>query len=283
MYNEELDTFLLVAKMGSFSKAAEKMYISRNAVMQQINLLEKQTDLTLFIRTTHGVKLTNAGKVFLQQIQKFKELANNINETMQKYQNTISIGTGFLNRSNLIEKYWLNFQKLYPNEKIDFIDIQNYEFIPDNIQLIEGVLSNKPFIRQGFKFQKITTIPYAIAVPRNSKLVLKDKIDLSDLENQTILLPDNSIYNFDSKIIQQLATQSNTHIEYFSKFDTALISKIQLQDKLIFLPKYLHTIFPEESVKPTSLSVTADYGIFYKDTSNEITQNFIHFLTQLSH
>ncbi|KRL88214.1 helix-turn-helix domain-containing protein [Lactobacillus kalixensis] len=70
MYNEQLDTFISIAESGSFSKTTEQMFISRNAVMQQINLLEKNTDLTLFIRTTHGVKLTAAGKIFLQQTKK---------------------------------------------------------------------------------------------------------------------------------------------------------------------------------------------------------------------
>ena len=57
---------------------------------------------------------------------------------MQKYKNTIHIGTGFLNQPNLIPLHWRDFQKESPNAKIDFIDISNYEKIPDQIQIIEG-------------------------------------------------------------------------------------------------------------------------------------------------
>lgn len=42
MYNHQLDAFLQVADLGSFSKAAEAMYISAPAVIQQINLLESR-------------------------------------------------------------------------------------------------------------------------------------------------------------------------------------------------------------------------------------------------
>lgn len=38
MYNPQLDTFLLVADAGSFSKAAEQAYITPTAIMKQINL-----------------------------------------------------------------------------------------------------------------------------------------------------------------------------------------------------------------------------------------------------
>ena len=45
MYNHQLDTFIQVADMGSFSKAAEAMFISATAVMKQINLLESSLEV----------------------------------------------------------------------------------------------------------------------------------------------------------------------------------------------------------------------------------------------
>lgn len=40
MYNPQLDTFICVVEAGSFSKAADKLYISLPAVIKQINSLE---------------------------------------------------------------------------------------------------------------------------------------------------------------------------------------------------------------------------------------------------
>ncbi len=40
MYNHLLDTFIKVTDAGSFNKAAEELFISPNAIMKQINLLE---------------------------------------------------------------------------------------------------------------------------------------------------------------------------------------------------------------------------------------------------
>ena len=50
MYNHQLDTFIQVADAGSFSKAAEEMFISSTAVMKQINLLESSLEVQLFNR-----------------------------------------------------------------------------------------------------------------------------------------------------------------------------------------------------------------------------------------
>ena len=41
MYNTQLDTFLKVAELGSFNKAADALYITPPAVTKQINLLEE--------------------------------------------------------------------------------------------------------------------------------------------------------------------------------------------------------------------------------------------------
>lgn len=62
MYNPQIETFVKVADAGSFSKAAEQMYISPTAVIKQINLLENDLNLQLFIRTHRGLTLTRAGE-----------------------------------------------------------------------------------------------------------------------------------------------------------------------------------------------------------------------------
>ena len=50
MYNPQLETFIVVADMGSFNKAAEALYITPPAVTKQINLLENDLGLQLFNR-----------------------------------------------------------------------------------------------------------------------------------------------------------------------------------------------------------------------------------------
>ena len=62
MYNPQLDTFICVIEAGSFSRAAEKLYISAPAVMKQINFLENSLSLQLFERTHRGLVVTEAGK-----------------------------------------------------------------------------------------------------------------------------------------------------------------------------------------------------------------------------
>lgn len=62
MYDPHLDVFLQVAELGSFSRAAEALFISAPAVIKQISLLEDRIGVKLFRRTHQGAALTEAGK-----------------------------------------------------------------------------------------------------------------------------------------------------------------------------------------------------------------------------
>ena len=69
MNDHWLETFIRVADLGSFNKAAEKEFISTTAVAQQIRLLEKEVGFSLFSRKNTGVQLTEGGKDFYETAQ----------------------------------------------------------------------------------------------------------------------------------------------------------------------------------------------------------------------
>jgi DNA-binding transcriptional LysR family regulator len=61
----QLRTFVTVAERGSFTRAAEDLYVAQQAVSQQIKALESALGVTLVRRTSRRVELTPAGEVFL--------------------------------------------------------------------------------------------------------------------------------------------------------------------------------------------------------------------------
>lgn len=80
MVSPQLLTFIVVAKSGSFSKAAETMYVSPTAVMKQVDLLEKRPGVTLFKRTNHGLILTDASISILNDAKYLVDYATRAEE-----------------------------------------------------------------------------------------------------------------------------------------------------------------------------------------------------------
>ena len=69
MENEYIKTFLTTAKLSSFSKASQALYLTPNAVKKRITSFEKELGVTLFMRTNRGVQLTKAGELLYCECQ----------------------------------------------------------------------------------------------------------------------------------------------------------------------------------------------------------------------
>lgn len=76
MTDTQIDAFLAVVQFGSFTKAAESLFISEPALSRSILLLEKELGCTLIERKRGGrlQALTPAGKQFVQIADRWKIL-----------------------------------------------------------------------------------------------------------------------------------------------------------------------------------------------------------------
>lgn len=103
MYNKHLETFICVADLGSFSKAADALYISSTAVIKQINLLEQELNLQLFDRTHRGITLTKAGRFVYGDakylIQYSKDSLTRAQNAMQSEEKVVRIGSSLMTPS----------------------------------------------------------------------------------------------------------------------------------------------------------------------------------------
>ena len=70
MILRHINYFLAVAKHGSFTKAANSLYVSQPALSQQIKQLEETLGAALFDRSGRKVRLTDAGEVYADYAQR---------------------------------------------------------------------------------------------------------------------------------------------------------------------------------------------------------------------
>src|SRR5919205_876423 len=61
----QLECFLAVARLGNLSRAAEEMFLTQPTLTARVKALEEEVGDELFVRTSRGMRLTDAGKEFL--------------------------------------------------------------------------------------------------------------------------------------------------------------------------------------------------------------------------
>lgn len=65
-----LKTFVTAAQLGSFSRAAEVLYVTQSTVTTRIRELERELECTLFEREGRGVRLSEHGRIFVRYAQR---------------------------------------------------------------------------------------------------------------------------------------------------------------------------------------------------------------------
>src|SRR5258708_15870165 len=74
----ELQVFLTVAKEGSFSRAAERLYRTQPAVSLTIRKLEDSLEQPLFVRGSRPVRLTDAGTLLKDYAERLLNLRDEV-------------------------------------------------------------------------------------------------------------------------------------------------------------------------------------------------------------
>jgi len=122
---DDLSAFLIVAREGSFTKAAAKLGVSQSALSYTIRELEARLKLRLLTRTTRSVSPTAAGERLLRNVgPRLEEIETELEalgELREKPAGTIRITTlEFAADSILIPKL-AKLLRAYPDIKVEIV------------------------------------------------------------------------------------------------------------------------------------------------------------------
>ena len=127
---EWVQSFITVAEQGSLSKAASELGTSQPTLSRQMAALEQRIEMTLFDRSTQGLKLTDAGSKLIESSEEMKRAAEQFNRTATGAITSIE-GSIRISANEIIGLYYLpeiisEFHQLYPQVQVE-IEISNSE------------------------------------------------------------------------------------------------------------------------------------------------------------
>lgn len=125
MFNHNLTAFVYAIDSGSFTKAADKLFITPTAVMKQINSLESHLDLKLIERTSQGVRLTPAGEVIYRDAKFLfdfsKRSIENAKQAANVHDKTFRVGTSLLYPAKAFMDLWYKVSGQFPDYKLHLV------------------------------------------------------------------------------------------------------------------------------------------------------------------
>jgi DNA-binding transcriptional LysR family regulator len=144
---QQLTYFLAAAEHGSFSAAAESLFMAQPSLSEQIRRLEAELGVALFARGGRGLQLTEAGRLFRPHAERAvgaaQEAAESVREVRDITGGTVAFGTFGSAHHYLLAGLLQDFRTQFPNVRVRAIG-QNSAEVADAVrdgQLEAGLIA----------------------------------------------------------------------------------------------------------------------------------------------
>ena len=287
MYNPQLTTFISVAENGSFTKAADALFITPTAVMKQINTLEERLGITLFDRTNHGLQLTEAGKSFLQDAKYIIDYLDRAIEKAREIDNkdkvqSIRIGTSIMTPAKFLLDVWAEIQKFNPYLKIELIPFENTPInsveilknLGKHIDIVAGLYDDNFLKERCCQAAHLYDKQLLFAIPVTNPLCSKRKIELADLKGQKVLLIRKNWNEYIDDLREDL-TASGVTIEEFEMFNLNAYNRAVQENVPIITVEGWEDVHPLLKIVPADWEYRIPFGILYSPTPSKQVKDFI--------
>lgn len=125
--------FYETARLGSFSAAAQQLYVSQSAISQCIQQLETDLGVQLFIRTRKGVSLTSEGKILFTKVESaissIEQGESQLNRLRHLEAGELKIAAGDTITKHFLLQYLERFHVLYPDIRIEMANSYSSQMV----------------------------------------------------------------------------------------------------------------------------------------------------------
>ncbi len=190
----KLEVFNAVIEAGSFSRAAERLYLTQSAVSQHIQDLEASLGARLFERRARGVELTSAGQVLQDYtrciLNLLAEAQNAVTNVEQLSSGQIRVGATPGAGGYLVPEWMQSFRERYPRLTIALTTDVTAEIVTRilsralDIGFVEGEIDDQT----GLETLELQAIPQYVVIGRTHPWYGRQAIAVRELDGQPLVI-----------------------------------------------------------------------------------------------
>lgn len=197
METRTLGNFIIVAEEKSLRRAAQRLHMTQPALSRQIQALEEEIGIPLFVRTTNGMEITPAGEALLHHARNIKteiELAKkSVLLTGMEKRQKLNIGVGSSTVFNVIPEILERFSSLHPevdlilhtaNEEVHVEALRQGKLL---LAFSRGVHRASEGDSMGIVYEEVLSEPMLIALHKDHPLASRAVICVDDLRNELLI------------------------------------------------------------------------------------------------
>jgi DNA-binding transcriptional LysR family regulator len=242
----KLHVFSRVADAGSFSAAAERLYMTQPAVSQHIQDLEAALGVQLFQRGRRGVVLTPDGRVLQSYARRLLQLAAEAESVVTNpsalASGQIAIGATPGVSTYLLPRWMHEFSQHYPHLRVALHTATTPEIAAQlsagkiDLGFIEGEIDDAQAGR--LETQVVCEVPQLMLVGPKSELWRRERIVASELDGQAFVMrqPGSQSRRWLDHLLRERAVTPRIVAEFDNP--EAIKRSVQAGASIAVLPKY---------------------------------------------
>lgn len=299
MHFDTLNEFIELGNCLSFSKAAQKLYVSQPTLSGHITELEKTIGAKLVTRE-RPVRLTAAGRLFYQNANTLVELYSETVEACRGLEAsnetgslTIKMAYAFETIKTPMRKLIASFRKEHPSIDVTVISGETGNLLDDlNLGRINCGFFSTSFDERVEQFKEeaqVETVPMHQAplglwMRRENPLALKDKVSIYDLEGRDYPMPSGERFSELTMAAQEILDAYNVKPHCRNEYvDTFMDYLYGVRENDVFLG----VVYPNEEKEFELVSrrfnpelVHSNYFIIKIEETNPATELFYDYVKQ---
>jgi DNA-binding transcriptional LysR family regulator len=191
---DQLEIFLEVARLSSFSRAAEKRFRTQPAISSQIRALEEEVGARLLDRSGGRVSLTASGKLFFkyaeETLERRKIIFYEIAETERVPRGEIVVGANEGTCLHILPEVFAQFKRDYPKVSVS-IQRSDYAKILDAIleNVVDLGVVSLPVNDNRLEAQMIHRDELVVITAPNHPLAGKKSVSVVDVSGYPLVVP----------------------------------------------------------------------------------------------
>ena len=196
MFFKNYHYFLTIIEAGGISRAAEKLFISQTSVSKYLKRLESSIGFELFNRESYPLRLTEAGKLYLEYVMdiaaKEKQLVQEFTGLRDGNRGTIKIGTGAWGAFIILPIVLPVFKQQYPNIAIEIQEGLHQEIaLMIEYDKIDFALFYSPHNYEYITFEHLFHEPILLAVNKANPILesisFDEKIPVNTISRENFM------------------------------------------------------------------------------------------------
>lgn len=283
MNTDYIKTYVKVVQCGSFTKAEEFLFVSKQAIIRQINQIEQELGTLLLVRSKQGIQMTSAGELFYQDSIKLLDMEKDmLSHARGTAGVTRRLRLSQIDYHVMLDPVTAAYQQQYPDVQIKKIFHKNTlegTLVAQNVIDVGDTLYHPRYKKGELRYKGLLNMPYLCIMPQANA---PESITPEALHNRQVVvhyLEFQDYYASHLKKLQTLLPQLEVITSNIRRVDMIYDA---LQDgKVVITASTFARMLNGCTISDLKIDLKQECGVVYRKNSSQEVLDYVHLACEI--